>query len=268
MSGVIFAETLRRNWRQILYWGLGLAILGFYIMVVIPDVDALQQYAKLAENLPPALLKMFGAEDAAAIATPEGFVSFGYFGYTLLILAVYAVIAGLSVTANEEDEGIMDVLLSLPVPRWRVIVEKTLAYALIVVVIILLGLVGLWAGTQSSALQVNMARLVEGTINMIPSTLLMLVFTVFVAVVVRRKSTATAIVAAVIVASYFMTFIGEAVTNEIVQTLGKLSFFSYYASQDVIVNGLNLGNILLLLAATALFFVGSLWCFQRRDVGL
>lgn len=268
MSGVIFVETLRRNWRQILYWGLGLALLGFYIMVVIPDVDALQQYAKLVENLPPALLKMFGAEDAAAIATPEGFVSFGYFGYTLLILAVYAVIAGLSVTANEEDDGIMDVLLSLPVPRWRVIVEKTLAYALIVVLIIMLGLVGLWAGMQSSALQVNMMRLVEGTVNMIPSTLLMLVFTVFVSVAARRKSTATAIVAAVIVASYFMTFIGEAVTNEIVQALSKLSFFSYYASQNVIANGLNLGNMLLLLAVTALFFVGSLWFFQRRDVGV
>lgn len=269
IAGTIFTETLRRNWRQILYWGIGLALLGVYIAVVIPDVDALKQYAAIAESVPPALLQMFGA-DAATLATPEGFITFGFFGYTLLILAVYAVIAGLGVTANEEDAGILDIVLSLPVPRWRLVLEKLAAYMLIMVAIIVVGFLGMLLGAQTSALmrEINMTRLVEGTLNMIPSSLLMIALTAFVAAVVRRKNTATGIVAAFIVASYFVDFLGAAASGSAVSGVRALSFFSYYDAQAVVMNGLNVGNIALLLAVTALLVAGSVWAFQRRDVGL
>lgn len=270
MSGTIFTETLRRNWRQILYWGLSLAVLGLYIAVVIPDVDALKQYAAVASNMPPALLQMFGMEDAASLATPEGFITFGFFGYTLLILAVYAVIAGLGVTANDEDAGILDVVLSLPVPRWRVVLEKLAAYMLVMIAIIGVSFLGLLAGTQTSPLlrEVNMGRLVEGTLNMIPSSLLMIAFTTFVTAVLRRKSTATAVAATFIIASYFVDFLGAAASESALSSVRVLSFFSYYDAQSVVTNGLNLGNAGLLLAVTALLVVGSVWAFQRRDVGV
>jgi ABC-2 type transport system permease protein len=270
MAGAIFIETLRRNWRQILYWGISLASLGWMIAVIVQDVDMLKQYEQIAKSFPPALLQLFGAQDAATLATPEGFVTYGFFGYSLLILAVYAVIAGLGVTANEEDAGIMDVLLSLPVPRWRVVLEKLAAYMLIMVAIIAVSFLGLLLGAQMSPVmrEVNLARLAEGTLNMIPSSLLMIALTTFVAAVVRRKGTATGIAAAFIVGSYFVDFLGKAASESALANVRAVSFFSYYDPQAVLVNGLNVGDFALLLAITALLVVGSVWAFQRRDVGL
>ena len=44
---------------------------------------------------------------------------------------------GMRVTANEEDSGILDVVLSLPVRRWQVMVEKIAAYLVTIVMIAL-----------------------------------------------------------------------------------------------------------------------------------
>ncbi len=53
MTGVVFTDTLRRNWRTGLYWTIGIALLGVYIIAVIPNVDMLNQYATLVQTMPP-----------------------------------------------------------------------------------------------------------------------------------------------------------------------------------------------------------------------
>ena len=121
--------------------------------------------------MPPLLLQAFGMTDAAQLATPAGFLDFGFFSYMMLVLAAYAVIAGLSVTANEEDRGIMDVLLSLPIPRWRLVVERFLAYALILVLILVLTFLAavVWRGKPRPASIWTWRGCWKASINMLPS---------------------------------------------------------------------------------------------------
>ncbi len=268
MPGVLFGETLRRGWRQMLYWGLGLGLFGFYILLVIPDVEALQEYAALLETLPPVLLQVFGAQDAAALATPEGFIGLGYFSYAVLLLAVYAIMAGLNITANEEEAGILDVLLSLPIPRWRVIVERFAAGTLIAAGVIASGFAGLWIGLQFSALQIDSGRMLAGSINLLPVTLLIMAVTTCAATLTRRRALALAVTVIFLVASYFIDFLASAISHAITAALSRLSFFTYYDSQHVMVNGLNPLSMLILLAAALMLIAAALWFFRRRDIGV
>jgi ABC-2 type transport system permease protein len=267
-------ETLRRNWRTAIYWGLGIGGYAVLIILLIPNVDMLKSYADLVSKMPAGMLKMFGASDASAIATPEGFLGFGFFTYTVMMLAVYAVVGGLGVTANEEDQGIMDVVLSLPVPRWRIIVERLAAYTVFVIIILVLCFIGLWLGVQMTAsnpdapFKIDMVKLLEGSFNLFPGTMLMLVFTTFVTAVVRRKGLATGITALVIIASYLLNFLGGSAKDTVAGQLNRLSVFSYIDSASVIQNGLSWSNIVLLLIMTAVLWIGSVWFFQRRDVGI
>lgn len=267
MSGSIFRETLRRHWRQVLYWGIGIGMLSFYLMVVIPDVDALKQYANMVSAMPPVILQMFGLSSGEALATPEGFIAFGL-SYSLFIMAVFAVLAGLNVTANEEDSGILDMVLSQPLPRWRIIVEKFAAYTIITVGITLIGYLGLVIGSQLSNLEVDVQKMLPGYLNMAPSALVMLALTIFITTLVRRKSTATGIVVAVIAGSYFADFLGKAASNAIVDLARIFSFWAYYDGEAVVQNGLNIGNVVLLVASALILVAGSLWAFNRRDIGL
>jgi beta-exotoxin I transport system permease protein len=267
MSGTVFMETLRRNWRTMLYWGIGLAIYGFFITSFIQDADMLKQYGDLVKSMPPALMAMFGA-DVSTLATPEGFLGFEFFSYSLLVTAIYAVTAGLNITANEEDAGIMDVVLSLPLVRWRIIVEKFLAYALMAVVITLIMTGGLTLGNQVSAVKIDSTKLIQGGLNMVPGTLVMLAFTTFIAVLVRSKGTATGIAAVFVIGSYFLNSLGEAASGTIMNQLRGISFFHYFDYSGVMTNGLNWGNIAVLLVAAVVLFGGSIWLFERRDVGI
>lgn len=268
MTGAIFTLTLRRNLRAMLYWGIGLFVIGLYVMIVIPDMDALKQMTGLLETLPQPLLQAFGmSDDAAFMATPDGFVSFGFFSRAVIILAIYGVIAGLGISSNEEDQGILDVVLSLPLPRWRLIVEKFLAYSIVVVGITLLMMAGLLVGTQASTLEFSLNRIVESALSTIPLTLLVMAITVCITSFVRRRGPAVAISAVVVAGSYLLNAIGSAAQESVAGLLGRISFFAYYDSNDVMLNGLSLLNPLILSAAAILLIVVSVWAFQRRDVG-
>jgi len=269
MIGSIFYQTLRRNWRQMLWWGLGMGAVGLAVALIVPNADMLKQYANIMKTVPPAMLAMLGGEDAVSVSTPTGFLDLIFFSYALLILAGFAVMAGLNITANEEESKIMDMLLSLPVRRWRLMLERFLAYTLICLGIVLLTFGGLWLGIKASpALAMDEGRLLETTLNLLPSTVLVIAMTMLLATLLRNKNIAAAIAAAIIVSSYFVDSIGRTASDSLANSLRVISFYKYYDSTFVIHNGLNWGNVLTLSVVTIVFVIGSLWFFQRRDIGI
>lgn len=267
MSGAVFMETLRRGWRGMLGWGIGMGLYGSLIVIIIQDADMLKQYGELTKSLPPALLALFGG-DAALLATPEGFLGYGYFGYALLILSVYLILNGLNVTASEEEAGILDVVMSLPLPRPRAVGEKLAAYGLLFLGIIVISYMGLLVGLQFSALEIDSGKLLQSTVNIIPAALLILTFTAMSGSLFRSKGMATTVATMFVVISYFVNFIAQAASETVFSALRWVSFFSYYDHNGVILRGLSWGNMALLLVLAGLCTAGAVVFFQRRDIGV
>jgi ABC-2 type transport system permease protein len=269
MSGAVFLEQLRRTWRGSLLWSLVVAGMGLYIVLLIPDSKLLKQYGDLLSSMPPFIINLAGGSgaDAAFIATPQGFLAFGFFGSIMLVLSLYAVLAGLNITANDEERGIMDVVLSLPLPRWRVVLEKFLAYSVSLIFILGISFVAIWLGIRSvSIFQISTVRLLEASVNIIPSTLLVMAFTAFVGSMVRRKNTAAAIAATFVAGSYFIDVIG--LTAQVADPLRALSYFNYYDATGVMRAGLVPANVFGLLTVAVLMVAGAIWAFQYRDIGV
>lgn len=269
MRWAVFAETLRQTRRQMLYWGLGLGLIGFVVVVMVPDVEGLKEMARLLESLPPIIMRAVGVgDDMAFFATPDGFVATGFFGKSLLLLAAYPVVMGLRVTVNEEDSGTMDVLLSLPVARWRVVLEKVAAYFVTLVVIAALLYIGLWAGTVASGVTLNMGKVAQTVLNLLPSMMLILAFTLFVGAIVRRKRLAVGLATAFVIGSFMLDIIGSIARGTIAEQLRALSFFRYFDSTGVMQHGLVWEHVALLVVISIVLLGGALLAFERRDVGL
>lgn len=266
MKGVTFFETLRRHWRAMLYWGIGIALLGFFQVIIVPSADVLQDFSELYENLGP-LIRAFGGEDLDFVGTPEGYLATQYFSIIVIIYAVYAVIGGLNVTADDEDAGISNILLSLPLPRWQLLLEKTLAYAVMLSGAIIIGFFGLWAGMLvTPAIQVDLGKTFIAMLNIIPSTLLILAVTVCAAALTRRKSLALTVAASFVVISYFIDAFGRAASTSFAESARTISFMRYYDGPGVMQFGLAWGNILLLIVVTAALVLLGMWRFQGRDL--
>jgi ABC-2 type transport system permease protein len=267
MLGVTFIEQLKRSWRQILYWGGGLSLLVIFVMSILQDVSVLDQYSELLGKLPPQLLSSMGLEDAAAVATPEGFIAFAGLTYGTVVMAIFSVVAGLDVTANDEDEGILNVLLSLPISRWQVIVERALAYAVIIAAIALMEFAAMFVGTLLIPVEVNMSPLFLGCVNLIPGGLALMTVTIFFASLFSNKVIATGISAAFVLTSYVLFVIGGSVREDTFgYYLSRLSVWTYFDGQTVVREGLNLVNVAGLLTLAIVLVAVSIWAFERRDI--
>jgi ABC-2 type transport system permease protein len=269
MNGSVFREIWRQTRVQALLWGLGLASMGFLVVLMIPDAKGLQQMKQLVETLPPLLIRAIGSgTDLDYVATPEGFIAIGFFGKTLLLLAAYPVITGLRVTVNEEHSGTLDILLSFPIARWRVLLEKFLAYALSILVITVLLFVGLWAGKTVTGINLDLGRIALTVLNTMPSMILILAFTIFIGSLMNNRRIAIAIATAFVLVSFMVDAIGQVAQGTFAEDLRALSFFRYYNSTHVMRYGLVWSDLLLLLGLATALLAASFVVFQRRDVGV
>jgi len=191
-------------------------------------------------------------------------------------MAVFAVVVGLAVSSDEESEGILDVVLSWPLPRWQLQLERFLAFALIGVIVVAFSWIGLWVGLRGTELVINEARMVDNFIGLVPLTLIGLVPLTLALIAIAmlcgaafgRRALALGAASGVVMAGYIVSFLGGSTEGSFLNTLSPLSPFHYYNPNAITREGLNYGEMGLLLAVTAVLVGLSVWLFQRRDVGV
>jgi ABC-2 type transport system permease protein len=269
MTGSVFVEQLKQSWRQALYFGIGLAFLALIMFSINQNNALAESYGKLLELFPPAFLDALGASDLAGSLTPEAFIGFAVLLYGTIIVAVYAVMAGLSILADEEDSGSINVLLALPIPRWKVIIEKSLAFGIFVICIPMIQYLGFIVGRMMTPPEVvvDMNKLLMGTINEIPAGLSIMAATVFISSIFSRKSISTGLSAGFVLVSYVMFIMGNMVTEDSPgRIIGNLSIWTYFDSQMVMRDGLQAVNVALLVGLTIVLLALSTFVFERRDV--
>jgi len=268
MQWTVFTEMVRRHWRGVFYWGGGLGLLGFYMVLFSADANILEQYVGLIEALPPEFGAALGVQDIEILTTPEGFISFGYFTYGVLIVAVYGLLSGMNVTANDEDDGIMDVMLALPIPRSRIMLEKFFVYALFIVLMVVVSWVAVAIGIVIASSEANLGTMFIAAMGMVPLGLVTLTVAALLGVIFRRKFLALGAASAFVAMSFVFKLIGDAVNHAIADIMGAVSFFSYFQPNEILTEGLVISHIIILLVVALLGAVGSLYLWERRDVGI
>jgi len=268
MIGSVFHETLKQTWKQMVYWGVGLAAMALLVVLMVPLFD-MQAMSALLESFPPVILAMVGVGDDLAVFTSnEGFVALGFFGKSALIFAVYPVVMGMRISANEEDEGTSDVLLSLPISRAQVMVEKFLAYAVSVVGVVVLIYLGLYAGVILGGVELDVARLAEVTFYLIPLMVFVMAATMLIAVLVRRRSVALGIVTAFVIISYMLQTIGAAAEGTVAESVGAISFLTYYNTGEILSQGFIWPHIAGFVGLSVLMLLAALYRYEQREIAV
>jgi ABC-2 type transport system permease protein len=268
MTGSIFWLTLRHRWRFTLLWGVGMALIGWVTMAAIPNMESLTRLTEAIANMPPVMLQFLGVEDVSELAGPESFLASAYFARTIILIAVFAVVVGLAISSGEEGDGILDMVLSLPLPRWRLQLERFAAYALIGLIVIGFSWVGLWIGLRGTEVVVNEARMAENFVALAPLTLCLIGIAMLCGAAFSSRGLAVGVASGVVLSGYVISFLGGSTEGSFLNALSPLSPFHYYNANAVTRDGLNYGDMGLLLAVTLALVGLSVWLFQRRDVGL
>lgn len=268
MNGIVIGNTLRTSWKHILYWGLGLGVLGLYIDFIAASPDIISGYAELFKSFPPALLEAFGASDIGLFTSSEGWIVTVFVSEASLFISIFAVMAGLNITANDEQSGVMDVILSLPISRGAYFLERWIGYALIGLAVVLVCAAITTAGIVAMNVDAPLDIIFKSILNLYPGLLLVMTVTSLLGVLMRRRSVAVALAAAYVVVSYIFNVIGGAASGAIADVMERLSFFSYVYGEGFVLGTYDPADSIIMLAAVAIGFVLALKLFAARDIGV
>ncbi len=264
MNGAVFRKTLFDGRWGIVGWGLGLAALAFIVIAFYPTISEIKEINDMIASLPPVLKAMVG--DIEDFASPEGFLATKLFAMMPIVLAVYGIVAGVQAVAGEEKRGTMDLLMSAPVPRWRVILEKFAAFVVSVLGILAIMYVGVVVGALiTPEIDTPPGRLLEATMNLGPITLAFGSLTFFLSAGLPGRVSAGLVAAVVVVASYTLYLFSE--MSEALASVQGLTPFYYYGSRTLL-DGLAWGNVAVLLVVSLVFVAMSVVSFERRDLSV
>ena len=261
----LFTKTLRDLRGQILGWGIGAGLLGVMVIFLYPSFkDQTAALSEMLKGYPPALMAFFG--DFSRMSTYLGWLNIEFYSYGPPILAIFAVVVGTGLIAGEEEKGTLDLLMSHPIRRWRIVTDKFAAF--VVATVLIMALIALFFVGSSVMIgeTSQLGRLAVGTMNIVPITLAGGALALMASVLFRSRRLANMVALVVIIGSYFLESLGK--TVDALEPYRPIALFHYYDSSAALFEGIKWGDVGVLLALTALFFVIALFAFQRRDIAV
>ncbi len=241
-----------------LSWGLPLGLWSAFIVSIFPSIeDAL---AKAVTNYPSALKEAFGVGE---LNTVEQYLHVEMLSLIVPLavgyLAVRSVASGLSGAA---ESGRLDVLLSAPVSRRRLVAADFCATAVELAAILVIALALTELGSLISGAGLSFGSGLAGFANVWPLALLTAALGVIVTGFSLRTSVVTGSVAGALVAMYVVDLLGR--LDPSLDGIRYASVFRYYGK--AIENGIDpLSFVGVTVAAALLAAVGTL-LFERRDL--
>lgn len=260
----VFVKTLyERRWFA-LGWSLGFVAFAALMASFYPAMHMDGAIDALVANMPEAFKGLIGnLSDLNQFST---YIASQLFDIRLpLIAGIMAIILGQSLSTAEEERGELRTLLSLPISRIKLLLQKWLA----LVVITGFTVLGLFIGISVTMPFVEGASIdMDKLLQLLAMTwLLMITYGTIafgVGAITGNKGAATAISILVIIGSFILSTFGQAV--DWLEAYEKLSLIHYFPATDVVKSGIEWANVAVLGGLTAILLIVASIVFRRRDI--
>jgi ABC-2 type transport system permease protein len=254
-------HELRSRRRAIPGWTIALSFFSVIYMIIY---TALPAQVRGIDPQTLALLKSLGVQ---TLATFEGFILGTEFNVLPLIAGIFGISLGIGALVGEEDDGTLELLASLPIPRVKLIMAK--AVALFISVFIVLFTAGLVAMAVFTMLRIDTSVTALGLFRVILSTwLIAFVFTTFAlflgAYLPNRGAALAGAMAALLVSFFGENLAGMAPVLDPYRPFFPFSYFKRIV--EMLTGTVAWKDIFILLSMGAGFLILAVLSFQRRNL--
>lgn len=268
LLGNVFGRTVWARRRTVWYWAIGLASMLLLTFAAWPALSAdTQALEGLVNAMPKEVLAMFGITDPGALATPQGFVSSRTYGSVgPIVVIVFAITAMTAYIASEESSGQLDLLLSNPLNRGSVVLEKSAGVASLLGIIVLFLITVAFAGNAIWDLGFDPVPVIAANIGLGLLGLCFWGIAVALWSLLGSSGPAVGITSAIAIAAFFMNGLGAIVDG--LAFIRYLSPFYWYLGDTVpLAKGFTFGYV----ALAAVAILGSALAsrrFRTRDMAV
>ncbi|MFN2223703.1 MAG: ABC transporter permease subunit [Candidatus Promineifilaceae bacterium] len=259
MFRLLWQEILfRRN--GIIGWGLGLCFFPLVYVGIYPSMaDEVQSLADLE------IYQAMGV----TLGTLEDWIASTMILFVPILASVYALINGTGTLAGEEEDGRLEILITLPLKRWQIVTVKAIALSValffILLIVSLVGALVFVAIEGQVEATMSAVDMITGLLATWPLTFAFAMISMFLAAFCSRRRVAALIAAVLLVTSYFGSNLSGMVSS--LEPLKPLFLHTYLdATGRSVTQGQQLGDVFVLLIVGLVAFTLALVFFQRRDV--
>lgn len=259
----IYLKTLREFRIGILGWGLGWGLLIAAIFTTVPALVSTPAARAALLSLGPSFA-WFAAP--IKIDTPGGYATWKY-GLTLLVVALWPILAESRLLRGEEERGSLDVLLSVPRTRLRVALEKVAAtWTALLLMGLVIGVVAI-GGAKKSGVDISLGSTIMFGVNLALFAAVFGSLALLISQFTLERRSAAGVTSGLLLVFIVIDMLHRVLPNTL--WLSQLSPVYYFnLSKPLIPSyGVDGGGMLVLVALLLLFTGAAVWLFARRDLG-
>jgi ABC-2 type transport system permease protein len=260
----VLAKWLWDSRRFLLGWTLAIVVVGCGYAAFWPTFED-PEIAALMENYPSALLE---AINYTEITTPAGYLSATVYGLVVAVLMlVFSVTVGTRVVAGEEEAGTLDLTLSHPVSRRSLALQRVGAFVLAVLGIVTVFWVAILVVSGPAHFDtIPAGRLAAMHLHLAAFAVLFGTLTFAVGAATGRRAAALAVGAGAGVLGYAMSGLLPQVDG--LEWVRDWSPFTWLNGSQPLAEGLDPGDLAIMLGLSVVFVLLGTLAFERRDLAV
>lgn len=258
----IFLKTLYNLRWQMLLWSLAVAATALITMSVYTSFSQ-NGVEDILASLPDSLKGIVGSVED--FKTVPGFIGQQIFGPNIITLTIImSLLLFFSVSANDEDRGGLQTLLSMPVSRTTVYFQKLGAVLVVIAVVATSIMIGTWIGLLSIGETANYGRILQSVVGawLVNAAFGMTAYSL--AMATGKKGLSIALAGGYAFMCLVVTSLAPAVDS--LATLDKFSLLHYYNTPLIMQNGLSGVSLLVLVGSIALLTYLGWLGFTKRSI--
>lgn len=264
-------ETLRRvlmgRRKSLLAWAIGVFGIVLLIVLAYPAVRDQPSIGDFLEDYPDFVQQILGLGGGLDPTSPEGYMQSQLFANTLpIIFLIFLIAFAARETAGEERDRTMNLALAHPLRRERFILEKFVAMALAGLALAAVAVLTLIASGRIVDMSLPITGYIGATVSVYLIAMVFATLALAIGGSTGGRAVTYGVTAALAVTMYVLWGLAPLVSA--LQGLDRLNPFYWGLAGLPIVNGLQVGNALLLLAITLMFAGAAVAGFRRRDIGV
>ena len=270
MNLVLLRMTLRLSRWAIVGWISFLVLYSFLIIWIYPLLAENEGMALYVQSMPEEVLNTIGLTPEIVDAlfaeggfSFEGWLATEYLAWWPIMVGIYAFMFCSGIVAREAERGTMELLLSQPVSRSRIVSSKLLGFLVIIAMIIAGSLIGIILSLPLVDVGLDLWRvfLVLAQAGMLVGVIA--TYSTLVSSLVMDPRKAMTISGGLMAFSYILNLLAPALSG--MDWILRFSLFSYFKPFEIMLHGnFSLQTVAVYLILIIVFFVTSLIVIERQ----
>lgn len=259
LNNVLVKSIYEKRWGTMVWF---LAVLFNTVLITALFPTFKEAFGKSLNDVPESMKAFLG--DSSNYQNIAGYVDIQVVAQMVFLTIIMSVIVGSGFIAGDENNKTLQSLLTQPVSRSKIYLQKIGALIVINIIVVASLAVGVYFTALILGEQISILRVVQSNIEILGITLLFGIGAFSLGAIIGKRALAGSIVGGLAFLTYMISALAVGIDK--LRQIDTISPFHYFNKPSVLQNGIDYSNLLLIIVMGLVIALIGLLIFNKRDI--